>query len=177
MKKVNPLAAFLLLIILFSACGKKDGQVSTVENAPVNSSPSHFIKYKLDGVQITCDSLSAMRDTATSPNPHRIVITGSASASPFLPKVEIMIEEQNTGWVQGLTVTCNSASNSYVFVKDASAVIYNSLFSPTGVNLFFSHLTYNPNSSLSGTFSGSIKNVGSTTKSITEGSFSLVFAN
>ena len=99
------------------------------------------------------------------------------TSSPFLPKVEIVIEESSSGWVGGLNVNCNSTSGSYVYIKDIDNVIYNSLFSTSGVNVFFSHLSYVSKSSLSGTFSGEVKDASSNPRVITHGSFNLSFAN
>jgi hypothetical protein len=175
----NRLLFSFCIIILFaiSACSKKSDDTTPTPPAPTNTTPTYFLKYKFNGTQISADSLSVFRDTTS--NPRLMIITGTVKTSPYLPKIQIVLEETIIGWVNGLNVHCYSASTqSYVQARDLSNAVYNTLSATNGINLFFSHLSYVKNNVITGTFSGELQAV--TTSSIvpiTEGSFNMVIAN
>ena len=176
MKNLNLFAMCIVIFITVISCSKKSNDTTVTTPTPVATTPTYFLKYKFNGTLINADSLSVFRDTTNSPR--LMIITGTVKNTPYLPKVQIVVEESIVGWSNGLNATCNSSSNNYVQMRDVSNVVYNTFSSVAGIDLFFSHLSYVHNNVITGTFSGDIQNVSTSSNiPITEGSFNLVIAN
>lgn len=170
----------LILLILFAAvsCSKKSEDTPTPDPVPTPVTPTYFMTYKFNGTLITADSLSVNRTTISGTE--MLTITGMKKASPHFPVVQMILTESFIGWSDGLNVGCNSAAapDWMITMNDAAGIGYSTETSSSGINLFFSKLSYTQGNVIKGTFSGEIiKNSTSLVTPITEGTFSMLISN
>lgn len=160
-----------------------DSQESSTKTASITIeqlAKEYYLTYKIDGVLIEADSLSASRNTISDPRSFSVTGDGGDD-NGYLPSFKMLQEESFIGFIKGLQGTYHYSSTSIkhmISYTDANGVKYTTKNDADGVYFYINEVSYTSGGVIDCRFEGFVSNQdGTVRKEIIDGIYRIPFYN